>query len=152
MAKSKKRKQSSAGTKPKFLYSLFCLLHSTDSDGRQNYLGIFDELKVSEKDRKKSKKRELPQPQNSKPFVVAFRIDAPRAKSLSLRILDPNKKEIARSQNETLESRKDGKHYIHFQLINGLSVQAFGDYTFTLYIDNKKVGVATLPVHGEITI
>lgn len=154
MAKSKKRKKSSAGTKPKLLYSLFCLLHSADSDGRQNYLGIFDELNVStrgpkKKKSKKSKLKELPQPENSKPFVVAFRVDALGAKISRLQIFDPDKKEIVRSDDEKLSKPKSGQHKIHFQLGNGLPVQAFGDYTFALYIDNKKVGVAILPVHYE---
>lgn len=154
MAKSKKRKQSSAGTKPKLLYSLFCLLHSADSEGRQNYLGIFDELNVTtkgskKKKSKKSKLKELPQPENSKPFVVAFRVNALGAKVSRLQIFDPDKKEILRTEEEQLSSPKNGQHKIHYQLGNGLPIQAFGDYTLALYIDNKKVGVAILPVHYE---
>lgn len=152
MAKSKKRKRSKTSPKkqkPKFHYALFCLYHSTNTEGQQNYMGTINGMSIILGGHK-TKPKELPQPVSTNPFVVAYRIDALGAETWSVRISDPNEKKIAQSPSADLASSADGKHSINLQLANGIPIQVFGDYSFTLYIDDKKVGVATLPIQCRI--
>ncbi len=141
---------SRGATVARLVWYHFCEHVTTDADGKNSYIGVFDNMTVGiqvDPDKPKSD-FPLPGPLLTGPFVLAMHLlvrpDA--AEVCELRIEDSDGQLIGPPFKRTLAKNPEGKQNLNVQFPRGLPVLRPGILTFRIRVGGVDTGEAQLPV------
>lgn len=138
----------------RLVYALFCEHHTTDAQGRNSFISVFDSknIELVPAPGVEIAGDQLPGPVASGKFCLAlFFVCEPGAPEIKIRVKDPDNQLVGPELKMRLSHNDLGRHRanIHFEP-NGIPVTKSGIYSFEIIVNNEKLGEAEMPVAVNI--
>jgi hypothetical protein len=122
------------------VWALFCEHQTTDADGRNSYISVFDHMTVGVRVR-----AEIPLPQEplsppvpTGPFVLALHLNTqPGSPEVVVHVMDPDGQRILPEMRSRLARNSVGKHNLHLRFPRGMPVTRSGTYIFRVSVEGE---------------
>ena len=120
----------------------FCEHHTTAADGKNSYIGVFDNMTVRIRCAKGKPlpKEPLPIPVPSLSFTLALYLTtAPGSPVCVARLKDPDDQVILPEMKSKLQHNAEGKHRWHLHFPKGIPLRKSGIHTFEVEIEGEEL-------------
>ena len=126
----------------RMVWALFCEHHTTASDGKNSYIGVFDTMTVTitPVEGKPPPEEPLRTPVPSVPFTLALHLmTAPGSPMCVVRLKGPDDQVMLPEMKSKLQHNAEGKHRWHLHFPKGIPITKSGLYTFEIEVKGEEL-------------
>jgi hypothetical protein len=131
----------------RLIWALFCENQTTGEAGKNSYHDVFDAITV----RVTGTPAPMDPPPHTLPFVLALNLTAePGSPVCKVHIRDTDGNDILAPMQSKLPESLEGSFNLHLRFPEGIPVKKSGIYSFDVFVEGERIGVAEIPVSLDV--